>query len=119
MNLKKVKFIVLALILLSSFIAAQNTTPSDGGTESTTLKLSDDIGVMADRIGDMSDRILKMADKIVETQELQSDNFTKTQENILSAINAVNSQLEQNNTIIENLIQTNNKLIECMCPETN
>jgi len=36
----------------------------------TTLRLSDDIGVMADRIGEMADRIGEMADRIVYTEEL-------------------------------------------------
>ncbi len=48
-------------------------------SEATTLRLSDDIGVMADRIGEMADRILwtelqigVMADRIVESEYLIS-----------------------------------------------
>ncbi len=56
------------------------------------LQLSQDIGTMADRIGEMADRILimadnidAMADKILETQQIQSNNVSLTQENILAA----------------------------------
>ncbi|AKF25038.1 hypothetical protein YH65_06250 [Sulfurovum lithotrophicum] len=56
------------------------------------LQLSQDIGTMADRIGEMADRILimadnidAMADKILETQRIQNNNVSLTQENILAA----------------------------------
>ncbi len=59
---------------------------------STILRLSDDIGVMADRIGQMADNILVMADNIglmadniLLTQQIQNDNVTLTQQNILTA----------------------------------
>jgi methyl-accepting chemotaxis protein len=50
----------------------------------TTLRLSDDIGVMADRIGEMADRIVyteeligQMADRIVHTEHLITETATK------------------------------------------
>ncbi len=65
--------------------AAQAVTADDlnqrvDASEATTLRLSDDIGVMADRIGEMADRILwtegqigVMADRIVESEYLIAD----------------------------------------------
>ncbi len=53
----------------------------------TTLRLSDDIGLMADRIlfteeqiGLMADRIGEMADRILETQRIQNENIARVQE---------------------------------------
>ena len=57
------------------------------------LRLSDDIGVMADRIGIMADRILftelqigVMADRILETQRIQGENVTLTENSIKAVI---------------------------------
>lgn len=54
------------------------------------LQLSSDIGEMADRIGEMADNILimsdnigLMADRILETQVIQSENLTVTQNTLL------------------------------------
>ncbi len=54
------------------------------------LQLSSDIGEMADRIGEMADNILimsdnigVMADRILETQVIQSENLTLTQNSVL------------------------------------
>ena len=54
-------------------------------SEATTLRLSDDIGVMADRIGEMADRILwtelqigVMADRIVHSEHLINDGTQQT-----------------------------------------
>ena len=54
------------------------------------LQLSGDIGEMADRIGEMADNILimsdnigLMADRILETQVIQSENLTVTQNTLL------------------------------------
>ena len=44
----------------------------------TTLRLSDDIGVMSDRILKMADKIGVMADRIVKTQQIQSRNLQAT-----------------------------------------
>ncbi len=53
----------------------------------TTLRLSDDIGIMADRIlfteeqiGIMADRIGEMADRILETQRIQNENIARVQQ---------------------------------------
>lgn len=57
---------------------------------SAMLQLSSDIGEMADRIGEMADNILimsdnigLMADRILETQAIQSENLTVTQNTLL------------------------------------
>jgi len=111
---RKIIIGLVVLLSLSTISIAEDTTGTT--TETTTLALSDDIGKMADRIGDMADRINEMGDKIVETQKIQSENLLTTQKNILDAITLINTQLEQNNKIIESLITTDNKMIECMCP---
>ncbi len=61
-------------------VTAQDINERIDHSEATTLRLSDDIGVMADRIGEMADRILwtelqigVMADRIVESEHLISD----------------------------------------------
>jgi len=60
-------------------VTAQDINDRIDHSEATTLRLSDDIGVMADRIGIMADRILwtelqigVMADRIVESEYLIS-----------------------------------------------
>ena len=60
-------------------VTAQDINYRIDHSEATTLRLSDDIGVMADRIGIMADRILwtelqigVMADRIVESEYLIS-----------------------------------------------
>ncbi len=60
-------------------VTAQDINYRIDHSEATTLRLSDDIGVMADRIGVMADRILwtelqigVMADRIVESEYLIS-----------------------------------------------
>jgi methyl-accepting chemotaxis protein len=62
----------------------------------TTLRLSDDIGVMADRIGEMADRIVyteeligQMADRIVHTEHL----ITETATNMASMITDAQTHL--------------------------
>ncbi len=73
---------VIDLAAQTEHDAAQAVTTDDinqriDNSEATTLRLSDDIGVMADRIGEMADRILwtegqigVMADRIVESEYL-------------------------------------------------
>jgi len=56
-----------------SYIATLNST------NTTILRLSDDIGVMADRILLMAGEIGIMADRILETQRIQSTNLATTQ----------------------------------------
>jgi len=58
-------------------VTADDINTRIDNSEATTLRLSDDIGVMADRIGEMADRILwtelqigVMADRIVESEYL-------------------------------------------------
>jgi len=77
---------------------------------STILRLSDDIGVMADRIGQMADNILVMADNIglmadniLLTQQIQNDNVTLTQQNILTAQTNVINLVAQIDTSAYNL----------------
>ena len=76
---------MVALAAQTEEDAAQAVTTDDinqriDNSEATTLRLSDDIGVMADRIGEMADRILwtegqigVMADRIVTSEELIAD----------------------------------------------
>ena len=76
---------IVALAAQTEEDAAQAVTTDDinqriDNSEATTLRLSDDIGVMADRIGEMADRILwtegqigVMADRIVTSEELIAD----------------------------------------------
>ena len=78
------------LKLSESLLSAGNNANKD--YVNAMLQLSQDIGTMADRIGKMADRILimadnidAMADKILETQQIQSNNVSLTQENILAA----------------------------------
>ncbi len=61
-------------------VTADDINTRIDNSEATTLRLSDDIGVMADRIGEMADRILwtelqigVMADRIVESEYLIND----------------------------------------------
>ena len=61
----------------------------------TTLRLSDDIGVMADRILDMADKIGVMADRILKTQRIQSRNLDATMKLTQMAIQLTDSQLTQ------------------------
>ncbi len=76
---------------------------------SAMLRLSDDIGAMADRIGEMSDRILVMsdniglmADNILITQQIQNDNVTLTQQNMLTAQTNVINLVAQIDTSVYN-----------------
>ena len=77
---------------------------------SAMLRLSDDIGAMADRIGEMADRILVMsdniglmADRILITQQIQNDNVTLTQQNILTAQTNVIGLVSQIDTSVYNI----------------
>ncbi len=68
-------------------------------SEATTLRLSDDIGVMADRIGVMADRILwtelqigVMADRIVVSENLISDSTLALVQDIQETNQAMSAQ---------------------------
>jgi len=106
-------FGLYSMIYASDWADKANTRVDN--SEKTTLRLSDDIWVMADRIGVMADRILAMADKILETQRIQGKNVELTQKNILESMKLMNKTLEQNNKLIEEMIKMNSKLMDCMC----
>ena len=82
----------------------KDSAGSDGGSDNTVLRLSDDIGKMADRIGDMADRIGDMSDQIVETQRIQSDNLQATQKTMLEMVEMMSDQAKLTNRILEMLV---------------
>ncbi|WP_434579606.1 hypothetical protein MLC52_05995 [Sulfurimonas sp. NW15] len=93
---------------------ADNTNESYNNTiqtmSKTILRLSDDIGTMADRIGEMADRI-------VQTQEIQSKNYTATLQLSQYAMNLASNQGEASrNMSINNLTtsMSNNMQIQNM-----
>ena len=120
-----IKSLLISLPLVTGTFAVYSTIYADDWadkantrvdhSEKTTLRLSDDIGVMADRIWVMADRILKMADKILETQRIQSKNVALTEQNILESMKLMNKTLEQNNKLLQQMIQMNSKMMDCMC----
>jgi len=61
----------------------------------TTLRLSDDIGIMSDRILKMADKIGVMADRIVKTQEIQSKNLQATTTLVNGAMQLAASQTNE------------------------
>ncbi|SFV51196.1 hypothetical protein MNB_SM-4-509 [hydrothermal vent metagenome] len=96
------------LSLSTSIIALADTTGQNANDSylktletlsTTTLRLSDDIGVMADRIGEMADRIGEMADRIVETEKIITQNNTMINDSMMSVINKFEfSQTQQGQT---------------------
>ncbi len=127
--MKKIVFaiFIMSLIFISvlNFWYADWTSSANtriNNSEATTLRLSDDIWKMADRIWDMADkiwvmadRILTMADKILKTQEIQSKNLEVTQSNILKTLNLIDKSIDSNNAMLKALIDSNNKVSNCMC----
>ena len=127
--MKKISFILLIISLIfisilnlwyANWTSSANTRIDN--SESTTLRLSDDIWKMADRIWEMADRIwvmadriLTMADKILKTQEIQSKNLETTQSNILKTLNLIDKSISSNNQMLKALIDSNNKVSSCMC----
>ena len=85
---------------LSSQLVTLASPATLGALLATTLRLSDDIGVMADRILEMAEKILVMADniglmadRILATQVIQNDNIAlvtaatlETQKNALTLV---------------------------------
>ena len=86
----------------------------------TTLRLSDDIGVMADRILDMADKIGVMADRILETQRIQSKNLEATMKLTQMAMQLTNSQMTQTrSTASSSMIQTSSTPQRSSMPQTS
>ncbi|MEN4045090.1 hypothetical protein [Sulfurimonas sp. NWX367] len=89
---------------------ADNTNESYNNTiqtmSKTILRLSDDIGTMADRIGEMADKIGVMADRIVQTQEIQSKNYTATLQLSQYAMNLASNQGEASRNMSTNNLTT-------------
>jgi hypothetical protein len=68
------------------------TIPVLSSATASMLTLTRDIGTMSDRIMEMTDKIIVMADnigtmsgRVVDTEALQQNNFTLTQNSLLSA----------------------------------
>lgn len=81
---------------------------------STTLRLSDDIGLMADRIGEMSDDIGTMADRIVETEKLINEDINMINNSMVNVIDKFEFNKNQTNEnqnmqveVQQNLMQQN------------
>ncbi len=100
-------------------VTAEDINTRIDNSEATTLRLSDDIGLMADRIGVMADRILwtelqigVMADRIVESEYLINSGAQQSADQVQETLAMLLASLSQSQTLTQSIVDLNATILD-------